>query len=64
MIVCNWNCNKLKKQNLEKLRRIIKIMHRIEELWSIENWQIKKSFVKIIYNYTYFPIIAFIFSNE
>jgi hypothetical protein len=38
------------KNNVEKLRCIVKIMFRIEQLWSIENWQVKKSFVKIIYN--------------
>jgi hypothetical protein len=35
---------------IENLRSIIKIMLRIEQLWSIEIWHVKKSFVKIIYN--------------
>jgi len=38
------------EKNVKKLRCIVKIMFRIEQLWNIENWQVKKSFVKIIYN--------------
>ncbi len=38
------------KKNVEKLKHIIKIMFIIEQFWSTENWHVKKSFVKIIYN--------------
>ncbi len=47
------------------MRHIIKIMFRIEQLWSIENWQVNKSFVKIIYNWLHiYSNISFIFSKQ
>jgi hypothetical protein len=50
------SCNEFFYKNnnnwkLDKLRRIINIMLKIDQILSIENWQVKKSFVKIIYNY-------------